>query len=91
MHKYYIKNYMFYIYILRLSNEDLYIGRTDDLKRRYSEHQQGKVKSTKNYRPLKLIHYEAFSNKKDTTRREGYLKTSTGKRMLKLMIKESLK
>ncbi|OGH86238.1 MAG: hypothetical protein A2493_00670 [Candidatus Magasanikbacteria bacterium RIFOXYC12_FULL_33_11] len=80
---------MHYVYILKMSNEKLYTGRSDDLKRRLNEHNNGRVKSTKNYRPLKLIYYEAFLEKEDSVRRELYLKTSTGKRMLKLLLKKS--
>ena len=82
---------MHYVYVLKLTNGDLYIGRSDDLKRRIPEHHQGKVESTQNFRPLKLIYYEAFLKKEDATRRELYLKTSTGKRMLKILLKESIK
>ncbi len=81
---------MYYVYILKLSNNDLYTGRTNDLKRRYNEHLNKKVKSTGKYCPLKLLHYEAFLDKEDSVRRENYLKTSTGKRMLKLMLRKTL-
>jgi putative endonuclease len=53
------------------------------LKRCYPEHQLGKVSSTKNYRPLILIGYEAYELKSDALRREKFLKTTEGKRLLK--------
>jgi putative endonuclease len=81
---------MHYIYILLLSNKDIYKGRTDDLKRRISEHERGKVESTKNYRPLKLIHYEAYALDSDADRREKFLKTTEGKRLLKQQIRDIL-
>ncbi|OGH77794.1 MAG: hypothetical protein A2469_00945 [Candidatus Magasanikbacteria bacterium RIFOXYC2_FULL_40_16] len=82
---------MYYVYIIKLSNNLLYTGRSDNLTRRMLEHNRGKVKATKNYRPIKLIYYEAFCVKLDTIRREKYLKTTQGKRMIKLMLKESIK
>ena len=82
---------MYYVYVLKLKNNDLYVGRSDDLKRRISEHEEGKVESTQYFRPLTLIYYEAFLKKEDAIRRELYLKTSTGKRMLKILLKESRK
>jgi putative endonuclease len=82
---------MFYVYILLLNNKNLYAGYTDDLKRRINEHQDGKVKSTRHKRPLKLIYYEAFISKKDATRREKYFKTTKGKSTLRLMLRETLK
>lgn len=81
---------MHYLYILLLKNQQLYTGATDDLKRRFSEHQSGKVKSTKNRRPIKLIYYEAYLLKSDALRREKFLKTTEGKRLLRLQIKDLL-
>lgn len=82
---------MHYIYILLLSNSDLYTGRTDDLKRRFLEHERGSVESTRNYRPIRLIHYEAYILDSDADRREKFLKTTEGKRLLKQQIRDILK
>ncbi len=81
---------MYYVYILKLSNGDLYKGLTQDLRRRIPEHDRGSVDSTKNFRPLKLIHYEAYLLKSDAERREGFLKTTEGKRLLKQQIRDIL-
>ena len=72
---------MYYVYIL-ISEKDqkFYIGSTSDLKRRMSEHNYGKVTSTKNRLPLKLICYEAYPSKIIAQRREKYLKSSDGKK-----------
>lgn len=73
-----------YAYVLKsLKDGKNYIGYTTNLVRRYSEHQQGKNISTAKRRPLELIFYEAFRSKEDALRREGYLKTTKGKVMLK--------
>ncbi len=66
---------MHYVYILKsLKDKRLYIGYTSDLKLRYKEHCDGKVKSTKDRRPLELIYYEAYKSKRDAQNREIYLK-----------------
>ncbi|MBI4837230.1 MAG: GIY-YIG nuclease family protein [Candidatus Portnoybacteria bacterium] len=78
---------MFHVYFLLLSNSDIYKGITDNLKRRYSEHSNGKVKSTKNFRPLELIGYEAYVLKSDAMRREKFLKTTGGRKLLRLQYK----
>jgi len=83
-------NNMFYVYILKGDNK-IYVGRTDDLKRRINEHFKNKVWTTKRLGKLELIYYEAFKDKIDSIRREKYLKTTKGKRALKLMLKASLK
>ena len=74
---------MFYVYVLLQSNGNLYTGFTDNLKRRFKDHEQGKVSSTKNNRPVRLILYEGYLYEEDAKRREKYLKTSDGKRDIK--------
>lgn len=79
----------YYVYILRsLTHDFIYVGYTDNLRRRLAEHNSGQVISTKHYHPLGLIHYEAYKNQRDAKRREEYLKTSRGKTTLKTMLKE---
>jgi putative endonuclease len=74
---------MFYSYVLYSEKDKhLYIGSTSDLKLRFLKHKTGKVRSTKNRRPLKLIYYEAYVLKTDATRREKYLKSGGGRREL---------
>ncbi len=72
---------MYYVYVMQLRNSTLYIGRTNDLKRRAIEHQQGKVRSTRQKSP-KLIYYEAYIEKSDANRRELFLKTGDGRSTL---------
>ena len=80
---------MFYNYILQSKrNKNLYVGCTVDLRKRLKEHNQGLNKSTKTYRPWKLIYNEACLNEDDAKRRENYLKTSQGQRLLKRRLKE---
>jgi len=79
----------YYVYILQsLKNSSLYIGCTSDLRKRLQEHNRGLNFSTKPFMPWQLIHYEADLNKEDATRREKYLKTNQGARLLKRMLKE---
>jgi putative endonuclease len=70
-------------------DKKLYIGYTTDLKNRFTQHQGGEVESTRYRRPLNLIFYEAFVDKKDAQRREKYFKTEKGKSSLKQMIRFS--
>ncbi len=63
---------MHYIYLLLLSDNTIYKGRTDSLKRRIKEYKLGKVKSTRNKRPIKLIHYECYLLKSDAIRRDFF-------------------
>jgi putative endonuclease len=75
---------MYYTYILESQRDkDLYVGWTDDLKNRFSEHNKGRVRATKYRRPLKLIYYEACLSKEAAIKREEYFKTGFGRRFLK--------
>lgn len=66
---------MHYIYVLR-SNKDneLYIGSTNNLKRRFREHNDGQVPSTKSRKPFELVYYEAYKAESDARNREKQLK-----------------
>ncbi|MBU0649999.1 GIY-YIG nuclease family protein [Patescibacteria group bacterium] len=82
---------MHYVYVLKsVKDGKNYVGYTKNLKLRFERHQKGKVSSTKNRRPLKLIYYEACINQQDATHREKYLKTYYGKKYIKSRLKSYL-
>ena len=75
---------MFYTYVLNsLKDNKLYIGYTDNLKRRFAEHNKGLVDSTKERLPFILVYYEACLVKEKAIRREKYFKTGFGRKFLK--------
>jgi putative endonuclease len=82
---------MYYVYVL-FSKKDkrLYTGSTGNLVERIKRHNRGLVSSTKFRRPLKLIYYEACISRKDSMKRELYLKSAWGKRYLKNRLKDYL-
>lgn len=81
----------YYVYILKSGKDKkLYTGYTNNLKLRFEQHQKGKVESTKDRRPLKLIYYESCLNQQDATHREKYLKTYHGKSFLRKRLKSYL-
>ena len=81
----------YYIYILKSKSKDfIYVGFTQDLRRRLKEHNNKEELSTKHYAPFELIFYEAYISKRDAMRREEYLKTTKGKITLKTMLRETL-
>ncbi len=79
---------MYYLYILLLSNGQIYTGYTSNLKRRLEEHKKGNVTFTSKRLPVRLIYYEAYLLKEDAQRREKFLKTTEGKRLLKQQLKD---
>ena len=75
---------MYYTYVLRSKKDKkLYIGWTDDLRKRLKKHFNGKVEATKNRRPLELLYVEACLSKEKAIKREKYFKTGFGRRFLK--------
>ena len=84
------QKFMYCIYALKnQKNNDLYIGYSGDIKSRLKFHNQGKVKSTKPYRPWMLVYYEAYKNKNDARKREYQLKKHYYKDELKKRLKNS--
>ena len=82
-------NKFHYVYILQSINNPhwIYVGYTDNLIKRFKEHNVGKSKSTTHFKPFTVIHYEAYRNMKDAKGRELYLKTTKGKTTLKTMLR----
>ena len=80
---------MHYVYVLKDKKNKLYTGYSSDLKRRLQEHKQGHVHTTYRMDTVQLIYYEAFTDKIDAHEREKYLKTTQGKRTLKIMLKHT--
>jgi len=72
---------MYHVYILlsRKRSNWSYVGCTSDLAKRLIRHNQGKVQSTKAYRPLEVVYSEAFSCKKEAYARELFLKSGNGR------------
>lgn len=75
---------MFYVYYLKSSkNGDIYIGSTKNLENRIRLHNSGKVRSTKFYRPWKLLNSELYNLRSEAMKREMFLKTGQQKELLR--------
>jgi putative endonuclease len=82
---------MWYVYFLELSNGDIYVGSTDDLKRRFKSHNAGHVISTKRLVPAKLKSYVAVETEEHARELELYFKSGSGKAIaLKRLIRRSV-
>ena len=78
---------MFYVYILQSEkNSRYYISFTENIVDRFKHHNGGANKSTKPYRPWKLIFQESYTNKKSAWLRERQIKSyKSGNALKKLM------
>ena len=70
---------MWYVYFLQLSNGDIYVGSTNDLKRRFKSHNAGHVTSTKRLLPAELKSYVAGATEEHARELEIYFKSGSGK------------
>ena len=78
---------MYYVYFLENKAKNyLYVGSTANLKKRIVEHNNGKNQSTKSYIPLILSAYISVPTEKQARSLEKYLKTGSGKAILKKRI-----
>ena len=74
---------MWYVYFLELSSGDIYVGSTNDLRRRVQSHQNGDVQSTKGQLPVTLRSYVAVVAEDHARRLERYFKSGSGKAFAK--------
>lgn len=80
-----------YVYVLRsLKDRETYTGSTNDLRKRFEQHNDGLASSTKGRRPLELIYYEMCRHEDDARSRELFLKSGMGKRYVKNRLKRFL-
>ena len=79
---------MYFVYVL-FSNKltKRTIGSTQDVDRRLIEHNLGKSKFTSSGIPWELIHKESFSTNAEARRREMFLKSGVGRKLLDQILK----
>jgi putative endonuclease len=83
--------HMFYVYALSSqTHKYIYVGLTENLERRFGEHDSGKNKTTRPYRPFKILYVESFPTRQEARAREKYLKSGSGKEFLKSLITKTI-
>ncbi|MDO8430230.1 MAG: GIY-YIG nuclease family protein [bacterium] len=75
---------MYYVYVLENQDDkSFYIGFTIDLRRRISEHNDGRGgRTTSLKKHWKIIYFEGYLNKSDALGREKFLKGGSGRKYL---------
>lgn len=70
---------VYFIYLLRCSDNSLYCGQTKDLQRRVKEHNSidSKSKFTRTRRPVSLVYFEKYKTVSDALKREFEIKKMT--------------
>jgi putative endonuclease len=62
------------------------VGLTNSIERRLDQHNKGKNRSTKPYKPFELIYTETFKTRTEARNKEIYLKSGIGKEFLKSLL-----
>ena len=76
---------MYYVYVLKsASSARTYIGHTQDLKTRLDQHNSRLGKSAGTHSQWKVIHVETYATRALAMKRECYLKTGDGRKVLRL-------
>jgi predicted GIY-YIG superfamily endonuclease len=81
------KNMPYSVYILlNKLRTQTYTGVASDVEERLKEHNDGKVLSSRPYRPYEMIHVETYSTLKEARQKELFYKSTTGRRRLREII-----
>ena len=75
-------NHCVYI-LLNKTKTRTYTGVSNDVNKRLDEHNSGKVKSSRPYRPYEIAHIEAYETLSEARQKEKFYKTTTGRRRLR--------
>ena len=70
---------MWYVYILKCSDDTYYTGCTNNLEDRMERHNKRQVRYTSDKLPVILVTYVAFTEKYKAYDFEKYLKSGSGK------------
>jgi len=74
----------YYVYVLRsIEFKRNYVGFTTNIENRLKQHNAGKTRSTKAYKPWEILFFEIYGSKIEALRREKYLKSGVGREFIK--------
>lgn len=84
---------MFYTYVLKCradKKSEFYIGLTSNLRKRLNDHKSNSVNTTKKFKIIELVYYEACNSKTDALIREKQLKTGFGRGYIKRRLENDI-
>jgi len=80
---------LYFVYVLKNPEGQLYIGFTTNLEKRVLQHQQDEGGWTRHRGPWRLVHYETFTDQAEATRRERNLKRGRANQELRKRLTET--
>ncbi|MEK7552976.1 MAG: GIY-YIG nuclease family protein [Patescibacteria group bacterium] len=79
---------MYHVYILKLKDNSYYVGSSGNLEQRLFSHERGRVRSTKNKLPFRLIHKESYDGRSEAQTREYQIKGWKSRAAIERLIKK---
>jgi putative endonuclease len=77
---------MWFVYILKCSDNSLYTGYTNNVKKRFETHKLGKGgKYTRSHKPVKIVYKEKLQTKVDALKREREIKSWSREQKLQIL------
>ena len=77
----------YFVYAIKSKKDGrIYVGFSENVQKRFNEHNSGKTRSTKGYRPWKLIFTKGCETRIQARELEKYYKSGIGKEKLKRMV-----
>jgi len=74
----------YFVYVLQsIHFSKTYVGITNDLERRLTQHNNGYYPYTKRYMPWQIIYKESYNDREEARVREKYLKSCVGRKFIK--------
>ncbi len=78
--------FKYFVYIVECNDGSLYTGWTNDLDKRIEKHNSGAgAKYTRAHRPVKLVHAENFTSRREAMQREHAIKVLSRAEKLQLL------
>ncbi len=75
----------YYTYIILTEQNTFYCGYTDDVKKRFKAHIDGKgAKYTRANKPVKIVYQKEFSSKSDAMKEEARIKKLSHQKKIEL-------
>ena len=76
----------YYTYMILTEKNTFYCGYTDNVKKRFQAHLEGKgAKYTRANKPVKLVYQKEFDTKSNAMKEEAWIKKLTHQEKLKLI------
>ena len=77
----------YFVYAIKSEKDErIYVGFSENVQRRVKEHNAGKTKSTKGFRPWALIFTQECTTRLQARELEKYYKSGIGKEKLKNLV-----